>query len=198
MATSRPAHQGKKKDKYERYKIASIPILLLVLVYVLLTPDDKRPAPTVTSAATTTPTDNLASLPASISVEVNSATGSMRPWPDVNLEFATADDGLSTPFARIGLTQSHSTNQPLVDIGTEVVSAAPNSLLSDVARELARQPVKYVFKSAGSKFVMLGEQVYEEGQSITPSVQLHGIDDDTLVIGSQRVPPRANASKTQP
>ena len=197
MASSRPAKQSQKKDKYERYKIASIPILLLVLVYVLLAPDEKPPVPTVATAAMTIPTSNLASLPASRPAETIPATGDKRTWPDLSLEFAAAGKSQPNPFARMGIAKPHSADQPLVDCDTEVVSSEPENLLSEVARELARQPVKYVFKSAGSKFVMLGEQVYKEGQSLAPSVQLHGIDDDALIIGPHRVPPLVNASKTE-
>lgn len=195
MTTSRSDSAGKKKDKYERYKIASIPILLLVLVYVLMNPDDNQQVFVAEAAMTTSivansssnnnnandnkPLPTLHSSPSNTQRETKAKSG----WPDIDVDFAAATDAQTNPFARIGVDRSYSPAHPTA--GPEAPPPAANEAerISELARELARQPVKYVFKSAESRFVMLGEQVYQEGQTIAPTIQLQGIDENNLLIG---------------
>ncbi len=167
----------KKKDKYARYKLASIPLLLCVLAYVLFSqPQDSEGAPD--SSPTAVPT---ASTVATQQTHVAASPQSL-PWPEAKLEFLNQ----SNPLANYRLAPSAANTQSYDNGPPEANPVSAGDPLQNMVRDLTGNQVKYVFRSNQRKLVMLGEQIFEKGEQLSDNVQLQDIEDHALILTRSR------------
>jgi hypothetical protein len=175
-----------KKDRYERYKLASIPILLCILGYVLLrpspntdpTPNTAQPAGKPTTLASNAPVSG----PQPAAQRSTSATANpVVAWPEADLAFLS----LPSPLANYRTRPSKRTTEKLTAVSTEQQQqqlAAASDSLSTTAQDLANSPVNYLFRSERRQLIMLGDQIFEPGAQLTPTVALHDIQPNTLIL----------------
>ncbi len=168
----------KQKDKYERYKLASIPILLCVLAYVLWVPSKVEEESVSESPEIARPTAQPTGQATTQSTLIAN-TASKLVWPEVDLQFLSQ----SSPFANY---LQHRKDE--VATGQMVCSKLADSQppaadqLASMGRELSQQTVDYVFRSNARKIVRLGEKVFEQGEYLSDSVQLHEIQQRVLIL----------------
>ncbi len=161
----------KKSHKHQGVKLAAIPVLLCILAYVLLAPTAGPVAESDPLQAQINPQQ-----PSTPSIPPKAAgTPENQHWPEVDLAFMS----LANPFA--------SPPNHLSDSATEQHefkrSPPPNEdELNTVAREVATQPIDYVFQSKKRKLVMLGGQVFEQGAQLSEEVTLHDIQNHALIL----------------
>ena len=179
----------KPAPKHARLKIALIPVLLLVLAYVVFAPTD---APVTDNVPTT---DSPGPSPvAAIASAVQSPAGAGAPakgpvdssaWPEVSLKLLAS----SNPFASLVAETEDSTVQHFVSANAQPANAQPTDEgvenvdhLADVASELERRPVNFVFRSTKQNVIMLGDEILAKGTHLSPAVQLHDIGDHALLL----------------
>lgn len=168
----------KSEDKYQKYKIASIPVLLIILGYVLLSPSDSSDTPpAIASAPATTPP--AASTATTAIAPASAADGKkMKAWPAPDLDVLTG----SNPFINYNYSPTPNPAPQLVSTSAESATAPSNTHATDLIRSLSETPVNYVFQSSQRKLVMLGDRIYEKGEQIDDSVQLIDIQGRSLIL----------------
>ena len=163
----------KKKDKYARYKAASIPILLCVLAYVLFAPSQDEG---VQIAASSAVSPNTSQVTAKLNTLADA--NSPRVWPEVTLEFLDQANPLANyMLLPNAVLAQNATNEPL-----EVAPSTTTDPVLDLTRELSNNQVKYVFRSDQRQVVMLGQQIFEKGEQLSDRIQLTEIQDDALIL----------------
>lgn len=181
MKAKPTAAPSKSAPKHQRLKIASIPVLLVVLAYVMFAPADEPGSDNV-------PLDNVAvgSPVAAIASTTQPVAGAnaqanrpaaARAWPEASLRFL----GTPNPFKSLVPEPAQPADQRLV--ATKVQPTIQDvDQLADVASELQRRPVNFVFRSAKQNVIMLGDAVLEKGTHLSPAVQLHEIQDHAVLL----------------
>lgn len=173
--------QRKPALKHQRLKIALIPVLILVLAYVLFAPADGPLADNV-------PIDNVlsrspaagtasASQPATGAAAQANRSAKAQAWPEASLQFL----GTSNPFESLNSQPVETVDQRFVTTNA-AASIKDVDHMANVASELERLPVNFVFRSSKQNVIMLGDEVLEKGAHLSPAVQLHDIGDNTLLL----------------
>lgn len=169
---------AKSKDKYARHKLASIPILLCILAYVLfgqspesevalevplnLAPQSNRVTSIATSPAQTEP---------------------ILPWPEVMLEFLAQPNPLANYLHTPSSGELRNAITTAVNVDPSITNIDP---ALNLARDLSENQVKYVFRSDRRQLVMLGQQILEKGQELANGVQLTDIQDHALILSNRQ------------
>lgn len=172
----------KKRDKYARHKLASIPILLCVLAYVLFGQSQENEMAFVVSpnlAPNLAP--NTGRVPPNSSSPVQ--TEPTIAWPEVTLDFLDQPNPLANYMHAPSSGQRQSSTSTSVNVDPSITTIDP---VLNVARDLHDNQVKYVFRSDHRQLVMLGQQIYEKGQELTDGVQLTDIQDDALILSNSK------------
>lgn len=197
------ASKRKKSDPYAKHKIASIPVLLGILGFVLM-PSGKESndsAALVGPATNATPSGNATSrvTPPTPTAKPSASFEKARPpvalpkWERVDLSFL---DG-PNPFASYRI---EAVEKQLL-VGT---TAAPKPqrakdevVRQRVAQEVTSQPVRYLFSTSDRKAIMLGNRMLEPGDNLFGDVRLQAIEKGSLVL-SLGSPPSAAGTTDEP
>ncbi|MCA9191151.1 MAG: hypothetical protein KDB03_05305 [Planctomycetales bacterium] len=159
-----------RSDPYQRYKMAAIPVLLLVLGYVMFGGGKSENKPLVLSTLA-----GNASKPNAPGPTPNKKQPLI--WEEPNLDF----------ISRVNPLISYRTKPelPVLEPVKEVppVSVAPNSEV--VQQNLTQRPVRYVFRSARQSHVMLGEQLLTRGSQLQTGIEVAEIEPDRLMVKVQ-------------
>ena len=171
-----------KVDRYQKQKVAAIPLLLLVLGYVLWSnfrgDEDK---------AKKLPQAQLAAKP---KAGTNNTTRAPA-WPNSTVDFLSGPNPFASyrVFEQIeepALANEDEEQSPLVEI--------EEPLIEQVGRQLANLPVRYMFKSQGRWVMMLGDRLIKEGDEVAESIRLHKIEQGRLIL-KQTSPDQIPAKK---
>lgn len=165
MAKSRK----KKVDRYQKQKVAAIPILLLVLGYVLWSnlQEDK---PTV-------PKPQVQQASAQPTTTSKTTKNKVPEWPQSGIEFLSGPN----PFASYRKFEKEP--EPVVESSqTEVVEEVKEPLIEQVGRQLANLPMRYMFKSNGRWVMMLGDRLLTEGDDVAEAIQVEKIEQGRLIL----------------
>lgn len=165
----------KKKDKFAKLKVAAIPVLTLVLLYVLwgnLQPSDSL----------SDPSQSIATGQRTEEESVNSATQQgqkrrLEEWPEPDLAFLE-EYSLFRDFRQPEETQP----DLLVSTETATPRQDPQSILTEVADELKRAVVPFAFQSQKKNVVMFGDRLLEEGEEVRDSVFVRTINGSDLIL----------------
>ncbi|QDV28124.1 hypothetical protein [Aureliella helgolandensis] len=187
MRARKSKKTAEKKDRFARQKLLAIPILLCGLAYVLfgMSGDDDN-----TETAYIPPTSQR-------KVAVEQATGSesatavadRKGWPEVDLATLIGE----SPLVNYTVIRD---DQQLVTTGAQTGAATRDNPLEGDSAEgdsaqrwrnaLLETPVSYVFESGDRKVVMLGDQLLEKGQMLSPSVKVEDIQHGKLILSVER------------
>jgi hypothetical protein len=96
----------------------------------------------------------------------------------VDLEFLS----LPSPLANYRIRPSQLAAEKLTATSTAQQLAAHNETLSAFGQDLSGSPVNYLFRSERRKLVMLGNHIFEPGDPLTPTVNLHDIQPNALIL----------------
>lgn len=164
---------SRKSVRFQRYKIASLPILLLVLVYVLFSnqSDDEAPRSPVTANSSGSVVDDL----------VREKLHSLIPWPNVELDFLHDPSPLASYTSR-GETATS------ISATSQQTAEQQEDELTQVSNRLSEQPFRYSFHSNKQNIIMLGDQVLSKGDVVadTPSASVQDIKEGRLIIKVQK------------
>lgn len=182
-AKATPASR-KPAPKYQRFKIALIPVLLLVLAYVIFAPTDE-PATDNVSTNDIPGRSPVVAIPSVAQSPAGAGAPADRPadtstWPEVNLQLLAS----SNPFTSLAAETADSSAQHFVSANAQPIAEDIDDVdhLADVASELERRPVNFVFRSTKQNVIMLGDEILEKGTHLSPTVQLHDIGDHALLL----------------
>ncbi len=199
----------KPPAKHQRLKVALVPVLLLVLAYVVFAPANEADFETVPIDNRTShvpaPTSSHGAPSVAGAAKQAKTPSKKSAWPDVDLQFLAS----SNPFKSLAskpadALQRSSVGSSIEPIGDDPNSGLPGELtdnlvgrvddgagersadhLADMADELERRPVKFVFRSSKQNVVMLGDEVLREGAQLSPAVRLQDIGDNRLLLKLQ-------------
>ncbi len=199
----------KPASKHQRLKIAILPVLLLVLAYVVLAPGDDADSDTVPYNAMPSHAPLPAAAPAVASAPgaAQQSKGPLKKevWPEVSLQFLAS----ANPFQSLTTEPADVLDRRLVGTGVQPIGDDLNSNLqgdqrddlnisldneadnrrvdplADMAGELERRPVNFVFRSSKQSVVMLGDEILKEGDQLSPAVHVHDIGDHSLLLKLQ-------------
>lgn len=171
----------KPAPKHQRLKIALIPVLMLVLAYVLFAPaeipvSDEVPIDKVLGRSPAAGMVSPAQPAASGAAQANRPADAQA-WPEASLEFLAT----SNPFQSLVSQSAESTDHRFVATNAPALIKDVDHL-ANVASELERRPVNFIFRSSKQNVIMLGDEVLEKGTHLSPAVQLQDIDDHTLLL----------------
>lgn len=206
---------ARKPDKYAKLKLALIPVLLCVLLYVVFGGGKEVPQAVAAQATdvaanvyTTAPVDTNSGTEEVANSEIASGEGlsgeglsgrtssgkspgaSIDQWPDGDLEFLVH----SNPFASYRVDASAAATSNASDPERKVVDTASPSFSEEIKQLIANKPVQYVFRSENRKLVMLGGELLEEGDSVSSRGRIDDIQPGHLVL--IRDPSRHNKNPT--
>ena len=207
MATkaSKMRQKTRKPDKYRKLKIALIPVLLCVLAYVVISqtmdskpntgaqvPGRQPPATAQRSPGTNRPTPprrlgqpSAKSLPVAAQSQLKT-----KPWPEVELTFLDSD----SLFERYQRTAQ--------DLGQTVDSepttpAVPEeSFSSQMQRVLTEKPIQYVFESDTRQYLLMDQDVLQEGDAVSDVAEINEIGVGKLIF--TRRPPTPKNDQVPP
>lgn len=163
-----PKTKKKKVDRYQKQKMAAIPVLLLVLGFVLWSnfqgdkPAKPKPSP-----------QQIATKPATAKNSKKTPD-----WPQTGIEFLSGPN----PFASYRVLE-----QELVDIEDvsphETKKLTPEEpLIEQVGRQLAQLPLRYMFKSDGKWVMMLGDRLITEGEEVADAIRVEKIEQGRMIL----------------
>ena len=181
MKAKTTAAARKPDPKYQCLKMALVPVLLLVLAYVLFSPADESVSDSASADGITmgspAATNFSNEQPDAGAVAQADQPATTHTWPEATLDFLTT----SNPFESLEVQAAEPTDQRFVSATAEPVFDEVDQL-ANVASDLERRPVNFVFRSNKQNVIMLGDEVLEKGSHLSPAVQLHDIGDQTLLL----------------
>ncbi|MEM7474117.1 MAG: hypothetical protein AAF483_03935 [Planctomycetota bacterium] len=178
-------NKRKKQDKHAKLKLASIPVLLVVLAYVLWSQSAGRDSSELAN-------DNPVSKPkpptarAARALNRESSEGakdlsdSQIDWPEPNLEFLSAVN----PFeayeqpervdeSKLVSTEKAEESEPEIDVV---------GLLAAVESEIMMQPSRFIFQSQQKKVAVIGSKEYQVGDEIRDRIFIEAIEGQKLIL----------------
>lgn len=182
--------KAKRVDPFAKYKLASIPFLLCLLGWVLMSGSKEETSADgpKSESPVSSPIKELASSdsfvdPTRVPTKSGTPTKSGNvAWPAVDLTFL---DG-PNPFAsfrhqRPALKEVAT----LAGVSAESRTQANDSAqipLERIQEELGNLPLRYRFKSPQRDVVMLGDQLFELGDSVSQDLTVHEIEKAHLIL----------------
>lgn len=193
-----PKKKPLPKDRFRHYKLAAIPVLLVVLAFVLFAPEgqgsqhssqgEDGDAPVGTNIASQGLSHSKPDQPAGLRKADT--------WPEAELDFLGSPNPFFSQVEKP--PQEHLVSAPPVpaqdsslddtDDETDTASDPVAESLVALTESLSRKPVNYIFESKRRKMVMLGEQLLEQGAPISESLHLHEIRDGALLVQARDLP----------
>ena len=136
--------------------------------------------------------------------ESATAVDDRKGWPEVDLATLNGESPLVNYTAirddqqlvtTVAQTGAATRDNPMEGVSADGVSADGDSADGDSAdgdsaqrwrNALLETPVSYVFESGDRKVVMLGDQLLEKGQMLSPSVKVEDIQHGKLILSVER------------
>lgn len=167
-------NRPKKAARNQRWKIALIPILLMVLLGVLY--NNFRSTEPETELATPTKPGSVVDL-VRPSADKQDLSPSGLTWPEIELP----EVGVINPFASLEKPHAESNSStPDQDSKPKLITAINHE---QHVMQLSQEPLQYYFQAGDRRVMMVGNQVFTQGQPVSDHFVVERLEMDKIVFG---------------